>query len=80
MDKFETFKNAMNTTLNTFFDTNNDDYIDKFYKSDFRIIFDNKTDGKKYDINLSCSPEIWDIMQELIKNIEETEEIKDFIY
>lgn len=80
MDKFETLKTAMQTAIDTFFDTTNDTFIDNFYQSDFRITFDNKTDGKKYTINLSCSPEVWDIMQDFIETIEESEDVKDYIY
>lgn len=80
MDKLETFKTAMQTALNTFFDTTDDTFIDNFYQSDFKIVFDNKTDGRKYTLNFSCSPEVWDVMQEFIKNIDESEELKDCIY
>lgn len=80
MDKLENIKTAMQTAINTFFETTDENFIDNFYQSDFRITFDNKTDGKKYTINLSCSPEVWEVMQEFIKTLEESEEVKDCIY
>ena len=81
MDKLEKLKQAMDTAYNTFFETEDDNFIDKFYQSDFIITFDNKTDGKKYSINLSCSPEVWDFMPKVMKMLEESEDdIKYFIY
>lgn len=80
MDKVETLKTAMNTAYNTFFETEDDNFIDKFYQSDFSITFDNKTDGRKYTINLPCCPEVWDIMPKIIDMINESEDLKDYIY
>lgn len=80
MDKFETLKTAMQTAIDTFFETDNDDFIDRFYQSDFTITFDNKTDGRKYTINLSCSPEVWEVMPKVIELLEESDDVTDYIY
>ena len=80
MDKFEKLKSAMQTAFNTFFETKDENFIDSFYQSDFTITFDNKTDGRKYTITLSCSPEVWEVMNDLIDTIDDSEEVKDYIY
>lgn len=70
MDKLEELKTALHTAYNTFFETDNDDYIDKFYQSNFTFCFNDKTTGKTHKIDMYCSPDIWDKIFSFIDSLE----------
>ena len=80
MNKFDELKTAMQTAINTFFETEDENFIDSFYRSTFTFTFNDKTTNKNYTIHFSTCPEVWDIMNGFIDSIEKSEEVTDFTY
>lgn len=78
LKQIEEFKKAMDTAINDFFDNNNDDdIVDNFYNSSFEIVFNDRQTKTVHKIKLFICPEIWETMEELVKDLPET--IEDYV-
>ena len=60
------FKDTMDLAYDKFY-SNDEDLIDKFYRSTFTITFNDKTSNNSAEIKFEMNPETWGLFKNLVE-------------
>ena len=64
--QLENFRDTMNLAYDKF-QSNDEDLIDKFYRSTFTITFNDKTSNNSAEIKFEMNPETWGLFKNLVE-------------